>query len=154
MDSRKEIAKREGERRKGEAFANLEAHREAILRKARRAFVTALLANGRATIDDVRSEVVLPPGMNPICFGPVASPFARLKFVHRIGFAETTRPEAHCRPVGVWETTSTTGLTNWLATHPEITANETGSTDATAEPALNINTNPPTNGVNDNGQAQ
>ena len=78
MDPRKETVKREGKRRKGEAFANLEAHREAILRKARRAFVTEMTV---------------------------------------------------------------------------MTANETGSTDATAEPALNTNTNPPTNGVNDNGTA-
>ena len=75
MDPRKDNPKREGERRKGEAFANLEVHREWILLKSRRVFATVLLENGRCTIDDVRAVVVLPTEMNPTCFGPVATPF-------------------------------------------------------------------------------
>lgn len=53
-DPCKEDSNREGERRKGEAFANLEVHREWILLKARRVFAAVLLEKGRATIDDVR----------------------------------------------------------------------------------------------------
>ena len=95
MDPRKENAKREGERRKGEAFANLEVHREWMLLKSRRVFAAVLLEKGRATIDDVRAVVVLPVELNPTCFGPVATPFARQRFVERVGFTETTRSEGH-----------------------------------------------------------
>lgn len=63
MDPRKDDLKREGERRKGEAFANIEAHREVILLKARRAFCDVLIEKGKATIDDVRAVIVLPAGL-------------------------------------------------------------------------------------------
>lgn len=146
-DPRKEDGRCEGERRKAEAFGKIEANREAILRKARRAFATLGLANGCVTIDDVRAAVELPPGTNPTCFGPVATPFARMKFVERVGFVESARPEAHCRPVGVWEVTSRDGLRLWLATHPELpmpTANNTGESAGTDSPA-NSNQSPNSN---------
>ena len=119
MDSRKENSKREGERCKGEAFGNLEAHREVILLKSRRVFATVLLEKGRATIDDVRAVIVLPVGMNPVCMGPVATPFARLRFVERAGFAQTTRSEGHARPVSIWELKSPHGVAQWLLEHPD-----------------------------------
>ena len=112
-------AKREGSRRKGEAFTNLEVHREWILLKSRRVFATVLLERGRATIDDVRAVVVLPDGVNPTCFGPVATPFARQRFIERAGFIETTRSEGHARPVSIWELKSSTGMTQWLIDHPD-----------------------------------
>ena len=118
-DPRKENSKREGERRKGEAFANLEAHREVILLKSRRVFATVLLEKGRATIDDVRAVVVLPVGLNPTCFGPVATPFARQRFIERVGFTETTRSEGHARPVSIWELKSPHGVAQWLLEHPD-----------------------------------
>lgn len=119
MNPRKENPKREGERRKGEAFANLEAHREVILLKSRRVFATVLLEKGRATIDDVRSVIVLPAEMNPTCFGPVATPFARQRFIERAGFTETTRSEGHARPVSIWELKSPNGVVQWLLEHPD-----------------------------------
>ena len=118
-DPRKEKAKRVGERRKGEAFTNLEAHREVILLRARRVFATVLLEKGRATIDDVRAVVVLPVGLNPTCFGPVATPFARQRFIQRAGFTETTRSKGHCRPVSLWELKSPSGVAQWLLDNPD-----------------------------------
>lgn len=118
-DPRKENPKHEGERRKGEAFANLEAHREVILLKSRRVFATVLLEKGRATIDDVRAVVVLPVGLNPTCFGPVATPFARQRFIERAGFCETTRSEGHARPVSIWELKSPHRVAQWLLEHPD-----------------------------------
>lgn len=119
MDPRKDNPKREGERRKGEAFANLEAHREVILLKARRAFCGVLLEKGRATIDDVRSVIILPDGMNPVCMGPVATSFARLRWIERAGFIQTTRAEGHARPVSIWELKSPNGVAQWLLDHPD-----------------------------------
>ncbi len=119
MNPHKDNPKREGERRKGEAFANLEVHREWILLKARRVFAAVLLEKGRATIDDVRAVVILPVGLNPTCFGPVATPFARQRFVERAGFTETTRCEGHARPVSIWELKSPHGVAQWLLEHPD-----------------------------------
>ena len=119
MNPRNENAKREGERRKGEAFSNMEVHREWILLKSRRVFAAVLLEKGRATIDDVRAVVVLPVGLNPTCFGPVATPFARQRFVDRVGFAQTTRSEGHARPVSIWELKSPHGVAQWLLGHPD-----------------------------------
>ena len=119
MDPRKDDSMREGERRKGEAFANLEAHREVILLKARRAFCGVLLEKGRATIDDVRSVIILPDGMNPVCMGPVATSFARLRWIERAGFIQTTRAEGHARPVSIWELKSPNGVAQWLRDHPD-----------------------------------
>ena len=118
-DPRKDNPKREGERRKGEAFANLEAHREWILLKARRVFVAVLLEKGRCTIDCVRAAIELPAGMNPVCFGPVPTSFARQHLIERVGFADTTRAEARCRPVSIWELKSPSGLAQWLLDHPD-----------------------------------
>ena len=148
---RKENPKREGERRKGEAFANLEAHLEWILLKARRVFAAVLLEKGRCTIDDVRAVVVLPAEMNPTCFGPVATPFARQRFIERAGFTETTRSAGHARPISIWELKSPNGLVQWLLEHPDrpppIDAakeqrslwpvNDAGSTE-TAEPCIDF----------------
>lgn len=119
MDPRKDNAKREGEHRKGEAFANLEAHRELVLLKARRVFAAVLLEKGRCTIDDVRAAVELPAGLNPVCFGPVPTSFARQRFIERVGFVDTTRAEARCRPVSIWELKSPSGLAQWLLDHPD-----------------------------------
>ncbi len=118
-DPRKDNPKREGERRKCEAFANLEAHREWILLKARRVFAAVLLEKGRVTIDDVRAVVVLPAGMNPVCLGPVATPFTRQRFIERAGFCGTTRAEGHARPVSIWELKSPHGVAQWLLEHPD-----------------------------------
>lgn len=111
--------KREGERRKGEAFANLEAHRDFILLKARRVFAEVLIEKGRCTIDDVRAAIELPAGLNPVCFGPVPTLFARQRFIERVGFMDTTRAEARCRPVSIWELKSPHGVAQWLLEQPD-----------------------------------
>ena len=118
-EPRKDNPKRDGERRKGEAFTNLEAHREVVLLKARRVFCAVLLEKGRATIDDVRSVIILPDGMNPVCMGPVATSFARLRWIERAGFIQTTRAEGHARPVSIWELKSPNGVAQWLLDHPD-----------------------------------
>ena len=119
MDPRKDNPKNEGERRKGEAFANIEAHREVILLRARRVFCSVLIEKGKATIDDVRAVIVLPDGMNPVCLGPVPTPFARLRLIERAGFIQTTRAEGHARPVSIWELKSPNGVAQWLLDHPD-----------------------------------
>lgn len=119
MNPHKVNPKREGERRKGVAFDSLEVHREWILLRARRVFAAVLLEKGRATIDDVRAVVILPIGLNPVCLGPVPTPFARQRFIERAGFRQTSRAEGHARPVSIWELKSPHGVETWLLEHPD-----------------------------------
>lgn len=70
--------------------------------RGRRALLTALLAHGTATADDVRAGVDLPANIDPVCLGSVPLPLARAGIVERAGYVPTTRRLAHARPVAIW----------------------------------------------------
>jgi hypothetical protein len=110
----------EGERRKREALARLAARRETLFRRGRRALLNRLLVSGEATIDDVRAEVRLPPGVKPLVFGVVPGALADAGLIRAIGFAKTTRPEAHARPVQVWALADRAGALAWLRHNPDL----------------------------------
>ncbi|MEN6406360.1 MAG: hypothetical protein ABFC77_07810 [Thermoguttaceae bacterium] len=112
----------EGERRKADAIGLLSAHRETIIRRAQRALLAAILETGSATADDVRELVELPPGIGPRCFGAVPSPLARAKIIRADGFVKTCRPEAHARPVTVWQLVDRPAAERWLRDHPDMPA--------------------------------
>ena len=78
---------REGERRKLSAHAVLAARRECYILRGRRALLTALLDRGEAIADDVRFAVVLPDGIDPVCFGVVPGQLTR----------------AASTPIGCWD---------------------------------------------------
>ena len=107
----------EGERRKLDAHATLEARRELFILRGRRALLLRLLDEGEATADDVRAAVELPDGIDPVCLGTVPGELARAGIVERIGFAKTARPEAHARPVSVWRLVDRAAAITWLAAH-------------------------------------
>jgi len=110
----------EGERRKADAFATLDAHREVYTRRSRRALLRTLLELGEATADDVRDSVELPPGIDPKCFGSVPGPLARAGIIRAAGFTKTCRPMAHARPVTLWTLADRAAALRWLATHAEL----------------------------------
>jgi len=111
----------EGEGRKREALALLEARRAVYVRRGRRALLQRLLAVGTATADDVRGAVELPPGLNPKLFGRVPGPLADARIIRAGGFVRTARPEGHARPVLAWELADRAAAIAWLVAHPDLT---------------------------------
>lgn len=123
-----------GERHKLAAHAVLEARRDALVLRGRRALLSALLERGAATADDVRDAVPLPAGTDPKCFGPVPGLLARAGIIRAAGYAPTTRAEGHARPVTVWALASADAARNWLRLHPPPPESETAPADAEAAP--------------------
>jgi len=124
----------EGHRRKVAALALLAARREAITRRAQRALLVAMLAgDGTATADNVRSVVVLPPGVDPVCLGGTPGPLARAGIIARDGYATTRRPEAHARPVSLWRLRDRAAAIGWLRDHPDLPAQPHNTAPAVAE---------------------
>jgi len=109
----------DGEARKLNAHALLEARREVYVLRGRRALLAALLAGREATADDVRDAVELPDEINPVCLGVVPGPLARAGIIERVGFVESRRADAHARPVSVWRLADRAAALAWLAAHPD-----------------------------------
>jgi hypothetical protein len=119
MIARRFNAPAEGERLKLEAHATLQARRAVYIRRAQRALLKAGLLAGTATADDAHLAVALPEGIDPTCLGAAPGPLARLGIVKRSGYTPSTRPEAHARPVAVWELIDRGRAYQWLAAHPD-----------------------------------
>lgn len=115
-----------GEKRKQDRLDLLRARRAVYVRHGQRALIQRLLEVGRATADDVREAVELPPGIDPVCFGAVPNCLARAGIIERVGFVPTARPDAHARPVSVWALRDRAKATRWLEQHPELSTNAVG----------------------------
>ncbi|QJX00251.1 hypothetical protein [Frigoriglobus tundricola] len=109
-----------GEALKRAAHRLLEAHRERLIRRARRALLCHLLAHRTATIDAVRAAVAVPPGVNPKAFGSVPGPLALARIIRPAGARKTARAIGHARPVTVWELADRAEALAWLDTHPDL----------------------------------
>lgn len=109
----------EGERRKREAFAALQAHRDVYIRRGRRALLTAMLHNDTATIDAARAVVELPPDLGPKLFGVVPGRLVRLGIVQPDGFIKSTRALSHARPIQRWRLIDRDAALAWLRDHPD-----------------------------------
>ncbi len=110
----------EGERRKAEQLANLEARRNLIVNRGRRALLLKLLAAGTATADHVRAAVDVPDGVDPRCLGSVPGMLARAGVIRRCGFNKSGRPERHASYIAVWELLNPDLARLWLTSHPDI----------------------------------
>ena len=110
----------DGEALKRAAHRLLEAHRERLIRCARRALLCHLLAHATATIDDVRAVVVVPTNLNPKLFGTVPGPLALARIIRSAGAKKTGRAVGHARPVTVWALADRTEALAWLDTHPDL----------------------------------
>lgn len=120
----------EGERRKLDAHAILEARRRRYILYGRRALLEALLRQGTATADDVRETVEVPPGVDPVCLGAVPGTLARAGIIRRVGFTKTTRVIGHARPVTVWALIDRAAALVWLADHLHKLDTHTPEADA------------------------
>jgi hypothetical protein len=109
----------DGARRKDDELERLAKLRAIHVNRGRRALLSALLAHGTATADDVRAGVDLPSGVNPVCLGAVAPPLAKAGIIALAGFSLSSRPTAHARPVSVWALRDRDAAIAWLAEHPD-----------------------------------
>ena len=126
----------EGERLKADALTLLEAHREVYVRRGRRAMLEALLHNGTATADDVRSAIDLPPGMDPRCLGSVPGVLAYAKIIRAAGFVRSARPERHASWLQVWELADRATAERWLRDHPDMPDPDEGEGAAVSQRVL------------------
>ncbi len=110
----------EGKRLKQKVHNHLEVRRRAVVRRARRAMILLGFDYLRVRIDQVREAVPCPPEVNPVVFGCVPVELAKLGIFRRIGFEPTDRPEAHDRPVSIWELANIQAAERWLAANPEL----------------------------------
>jgi hypothetical protein len=110
----------EGERCRDAALQLLAERRALYVRHGRRALLLRLLAAGIATADDVRAAVELPGGISPRCYGAVPTPLADAGLIRPAGYRPSERPEAHARPVTVWQLADRAGALAWLAAHPDL----------------------------------
>jgi hypothetical protein len=79
-----------------------------------------LLEQTVATADDVRNKVPLPQGIGPRCYGAVPLPLADAGLIRHAGYTATRRPEAHGRPIALWQLGDRAAALAWLETHPEL----------------------------------
>jgi hypothetical protein len=111
-----------GERRKDAAHALLEARRQVIIRRARRALLGRLLDAGTATADDVADRLgPTPDGIDPRFLGAVPGHLARAGIIRDTGRAlKTSRPVAHARKTTVWKLADRPAARVWLFRHPDL----------------------------------
>lgn len=117
--SNSQDGRREGERRKRRTLTALEARREWFVLRGRRVLLRRALADGSATVDDVRDAVTLPVDIDPKCFGSVPTALAFAGIIRADGFLKTSRPTAHARPVTIWRLVDRDAAERWLIDHPE-----------------------------------
>lgn len=116
----------DGETRKRDALTNLEANRETIILQARRRFLSHALYHGTVTVDDARDGLSIPEGVDPVCLGAVPGGLARKHIIRRVGYIPSKRPEAHARPLSVWQLQDASAALAWLRANPEPVPPEGG----------------------------
>lgn len=112
-------SKSSGRCRKKEALSAFEKVQRIFLNRCRRALLVALLENNVATMDDVRTAVVIPSDINPKCLGAVPGALVRSGIIAASGYAPTTRREGNCRTLRVWSLADADAARRWLALHPD-----------------------------------
>lgn len=116
-DDRQRADRAEGRRRATRMLDRLAARRRVVVLLGRRALLERLLASGTASADDVREAIEVPVDVDPICLGAVPGPLASVGIVASDGFAMTSRPSAHARPVTVWRLVDRAKVVQWLQEH-------------------------------------
>jgi hypothetical protein len=129
-----QAGQQEGECCKDAAHSLLEATREVCLRRARRALLVELLADGTATADDVVEMIGSAiEGIDPRWRGAVPGPLAQAGIIRDTGRSvKSSRPEAHARKLTVWELADRDAALAWLARHPNLSDPEPEDGDGDA----------------------
>jgi hypothetical protein len=111
----------EGENRKDVAHRRLEAHRDILIRRARRALLIRLLEAGTATADDVADRIgPTGAGIDPRWLGTVPGLLALAGIIRRAGYTKSARPIRHASVTAVWELADRAGALAWLARNPDL----------------------------------
>lgn len=127
----------DGQQRRDDAFAVLQAHRQFYIRRACRTLLSILLRQGKATADDVRAVMHLPPHINPNLFGAAFGQLSRKKLIQAVGFTTSARPSRHAGPNRIWAIADTAAVHQWLHDHPDLPEPEehgNGGTTPTTPP--------------------
>jgi hypothetical protein len=111
---------REGERRKRDTLAMLEARREVFVNRGRRALLGRLMLAGTATADDVMAAVTLPAEIDPRCLGAVPGPLAKAGIIRFVEFVKSARPQRHGSYIQLWELADRDEALRWLARNPDM----------------------------------
>lgn len=119
----------DGVQEKEQQLDRLRKRRAVFVRRGQRALLQRLLDRGTATADDIRESVQLPVGIDPVCFGAVPTPLARAGIIQRSGYAQSTRPNAHARPVSVWRLLDRAKALQWLSKSPDLASQPSSSDD-------------------------
>ena len=95
------------------------SRRAAVRAAAQRALISALLARGRASSDDIRAVVKIPSDIHPSCIGAAVSALVRDRLIVLDSVATTTRRVAHSRLLRVWRLSDRHAATEWIKNHPK-----------------------------------
>jgi hypothetical protein len=111
----------EGRSRKDAAHTLLEACRDVLIRRARRALLIQLMEAGTATADDVADRIG-PTGadIDPRWRGTVPGPLARAGIIRRVGYCKSARPIRHSSVLSLWELADRAGAMTWLVRNTEL----------------------------------
>jgi hypothetical protein len=123
----RKASKKEGESRKDAAHALLEARRDVLIRRARRALLMRLLDAGTATADDVAERIgPTDPSIDPRWLGTVPGPLAIARIIRRADYTKSARPIRHASVIAVWELADRAAAIAWLARNPDLPEAEDG----------------------------
>ena len=92
----------EGEARRDESLNLLRARRAELIRECTAAALRIALERGEVCAADVRAVVTIPPDINPVFVGVVFRDLAFTGILRRDRFQNSTRPDAHARPLPIW----------------------------------------------------
>jgi hypothetical protein len=147
--------------------------RRAVSAQLQRTALSIVLRQGVVSADDVRKLVTIPEGIDPRIVGPAFLALKNEGWLEEIGDHRTGRAVAHRRTVRDWRLQGDRqAAEQFVAKLPPATEpapNERGLFDsleeqtpeknagdsaATESPAVDSTTNPTSNGVKDDGQAE
>lgn len=111
--------RREGRKLKDEALSLHERYSKRFVLTGRRLMLRLLMHEAASlTVDAVRARLPLPTGIDPKTYAAIPAGLAALKLIESTGFMESTRPEAHCRPVRIWRLKDRSAAELWLRNNP------------------------------------
>ena len=96
---------------------SIKSRRAAVRAAAQRALISALLARGRASSDDIRSAIRIPSDIHPSCIGAAVSALVRDRLIELDSVVTTTRRVAHSRLLRVWRLVDRHAATAWIKAH-------------------------------------
>lgn len=109
-----------GEARRDAALTLLRAYRSDLIHHCQAVALRVALEQGEVTADDVRGRIVIPEGIGPKFMGAVFRELGQARILRKIGVRNSTRPETHCRPVGIWRIADCDAALAWLAANPPL----------------------------------